>query len=143
MQVREITTEETIELRSRVLRPNQPRSACYYPDDHLAKHFGAFNGEGRLMSIVTAHAEDSPRFSPKGQWRIRGMASEPEAQGKGFGAAVLLGLMDWARDRGIPLLWCNAREKAIPFYLKHGFSVESELFEIAGIGPHKVMKIDL
>lgn len=142
MQIREIPTEATIELRNRVLRPNQPREACFYPNDHVAKHFGAFQGE-RLMSVITAHQEDSPLFQPKGQWRIRGMASEPEAQGKGYGSAVLKALLEWGGEHGIPLIWCNAREKAIPFYLRHGFSVESDLFVIEGIGPHKVMKLVL
>ena len=144
MRVRELKTEETIDLRHRVLRPNQPLSACYYPQDGAAKHFGIFEGD-LLVSLVTAHPEDYKLFSSTGpgHWRIRGMATEPEFQGKGYGSGVLEGLLKWGQAEKVPLIWCNARERAIPFYLKHGFTIESELFEIEGIGPHKVMKRDI
>lgn len=142
MRVLPVTTEETIALRHAVLRPNQPREACYYDRDFEAKHFGAFQGE-KLVSIVTAYPEDFPRWARRGQWRIRGMATEPSHQGQGYGAMVLKALLDWGRGEGIPLFWCNAREHAIPFYLRHGFTIESEIFEIPPIGMHKVMKTDL
>lgn len=68
------------------------------------------------------------------------MATEPAFQGFGYGGEVLDGLLAWGRSQKLPLFWCNAREKAIPFYERHGFSIESELFDIKGIGPHKIMK---
>lgn len=175
VQIRSIPTEATIPLRHRILRPNQPVSACYYEQDNEAKHFGVYEISGhmgngltsergesgelgaadelavsgrvdeKLVSIVTAHPEDYKLFSSfgGGHWRIRGMATDLSAQGKGFGGAVLHALLDWGRSEGVPLFWCNARERAIPFYLKHGFTIESELFEIKGIGAHKLMKIVL
>lgn len=105
-------------------------------------HFGAFEGS-ELVSIVTAHPDQSPLFSAPNQWRIRGMATDPDRQSGGFGGAALQALLAWGRAEGLPLFWCNAREKAIPFYLRHGFTLESALFDIKGIGPHKVMKIVL
>lgn len=140
-ECRKITTEETIPLRSKVLRPFHPVDASRYPKDPEAVHFGAFQA-GALVSTVTAHPEPHPLFPeyPRA-WRIRGMATEPDLQGKGAGRMVLQALLDWARGEKVALFWCNAREGAIPFYEKHGFTVESELFDIAGIGPHKVMKI--
>lgn len=140
MEVKEIRAEDTYDLRHRVLRPLQTVAECKYPLDHAAIHFGAFT-ENRLISIVTAHPEDSPLFSESGQWRIRGMATEPEFQKTGAGHAVLHALLAWGKERGIELFWCNARELAIPFYLRQGFTVESDYFEIPGIGPHKVMAI--
>lgn len=142
MEARQITTEECIPLRSKVLRPLHPLEACHYPQDPAAVHFGVFVS-GELMSIVTAHPEDKKEFEKPGQWRIRGMATEPAFQGFGYGGEALAALLQWGREKKLPLFWCNAREKAIPFYERHGFTVESELFDIAGIGPHKVMKIDL
>jgi GNAT superfamily N-acetyltransferase len=142
MEVKMIPAEATYNLRARVLRPGQPPGASHYPRDGAGVHFGAFE-EGRLLSVVTAHPEDSPLFPKVGQWRIRGMATEPELQGRGVGKLVLEALLAWGRAQGIPLFWCNARMRAIPFYLKAGFSVESELFEIDGIGAHKVLRMDL
>ncbi len=133
-----LSTAETYDLRQRVLRPNQPREACFYPADSEAVHFGW--KEEKILSIVTAHPEQHSLFPELGQWRIRGMATEPSKQGLGLGSKVLLALLDWGQIEGVPLFWCNAREGAIPFYLRHGFKVKSELFEIPGIGPHKVLK---
>jgi GNAT superfamily N-acetyltransferase len=140
MQVRRISTEECMPLRSQVLRPFHPLEDCQYPLDSQAVHFGAF-AAGALVAIVTAHPEHSKLFPVRGQWRIRGMATEPEFQGRGYGGEALEALLAWARSERLPMFWCNAREKAIPFYLRHGFSIQSELFDIAGIGPHKIMKI--
>jgi predicted GNAT family N-acyltransferase len=36
-------------------------------------------------------------------------------------------------------LWCNARVPALGFYLRAGFEVEGDEFEIDGIGPHVVV----
>lgn len=142
MEVREIPAEATYELRSRILRPGQPVEANKYPMDHLGVHFGLFEG-AQLISVVTAHPEDNARFPGQGHWRIRGMATDLSFQNKGLGLKVLLHLLAWGRAQGLPLFWCNAREKAIPFYERQGFKVESELFELPNIGPHRVMRIDL
>lgn len=142
MEVREIPAEATYSLRSRILRPGQAFEANLYPSDHLGVHFGLFEA-GRLISVVTAHPEESARFPGSGHWRIRGMATEVECQNRGLGLKVLLHLLAWGRQKGIPLFWCNARERAISFYERQGFRVESELFDLPNIGPHKTMRIDL
>lgn len=141
MLVKEISTAETYDLRHRVLRPSATLEDCKYPADGAAVHFGVF--EGALASVITAHPEISPLFTGEEQWRIRGMATEPSFQGRGFGGAALQALLAWGKAKRIPLFWCNARERAIPFYEAHGFTVASELFDIPGIGPHKVMWVKL
>lgn len=138
MEIREISTEQTYPLRQKILRPGMPVSACQYPADSEAVHFGVFE-QGSLRSIVTAHPEDSSLFPEKGQWRIRGMATDSIFQGQGLGGAGLDALLAWGKAKELPLFWCNAREGAIPFYQRHGFQVASDLFDIPGIGPHKVM----
>ncbi|HEY8280419.1 MAG TPA: GNAT family N-acetyltransferase [Bdellovibrionota bacterium] len=137
--VSRISTDDCMPLRSKVLRPFHPLEDCRYPLDGEAVHFGAFH-DTALVSIVTAHPEDHELFPAKGQWRIRGMATEPSLQSSGFGSKVLLALLEWGKSERLPMFWCNGREAAIPFYLRHGFTVESELFDIKGIGAHKVLK---
>jgi GNAT superfamily N-acetyltransferase len=132
---RPIAAEEAYALRHLVL--GHPPEAKHFPRDPESVHFGALLG-GEVISVVTAHPE--PRFDCDGAWRIRGMATHPSSQGTGAGGAVLEALLAWGRREGVPLFWCNARARAIPFYERHGFTVESELFDIAGVGPHKVMK---
>lgn len=136
MKVRKIPSELTYDLRLRVLRPFHTLLDCQFPKDNESVHFGVFDGE-KLISIVSAHPENSPLFAEPTQWRIRGMATDPDYQGKGAGALALAALLEWGKE--IPLFWCNAREKAIPFYQKHKFQIASELFDMPGIGPHKVM----
>jgi GNAT superfamily N-acetyltransferase len=134
---RSIAAEDCVPLRSEVLRPGQPLDACRFPFEEEWKHFGVFLS-GSLISIVSAHPEAN--FGEQRAWRVRGMATSLSLQGRGAGGAALGALMGWARAEKVPLLWCNAREKAIPFYERHGFTVESELFDLRGVGPHKVMK---
>jgi GNAT superfamily N-acetyltransferase len=115
-----------------------PPESCHYPADGQAVHFGVFSS-GALVSVITAHPDQSGLFTGAGQWRIRGMATDAAAQGRGYGGMALRALLAWSRQEGVPLLWCNARERAIPFYERHGFQVVGERFDIPGIGPHKVM----
>ncbi|MGZ3686596.1 MAG: GNAT family N-acetyltransferase [Bdellovibrionota bacterium] len=142
MEVKEISTEQTYELRQRILRAGMPLAACKFPADTVSVHFGVFRGQ-RLVSVLSAHPENSPLFPSPGQWRIRGMATDEEFQGKGYGGAGLDVLLSWGKAKGLPMFWCNAREGAIPFYLRHGFVVASDLFDIPTAGPHKVMWVKL
>jgi GNAT superfamily N-acetyltransferase len=143
MKVRPATTKEVLSLRARVLRPSLPLEASIYPEEARAVHFALYDDAGKLFSVVTAHPEDYPDFPEKGQWRIRGMATELGEEGKGHGAKVLRELLDWGREKQVPLFWCNARERAIPFYERFGFEVCSDLFDIPPIGAHKRMKLKL
>lgn len=138
MEVREISTSLTYPLRNRVLRPGMPVESCHYPADGQAVHFGVFDGDS-LVSVITAHPDQSPLFSELGQWRIRGMATDLGRQGQGLGGLALRAMLAWGRRSEVPLFWCNARVGAIPFYERHGFQVVGEEFDIPGIGPHKVM----
>ena len=142
MEIRRLATAETYDLRSRILRPGAPLSEVKFPGDEGAVHFGLAE-QGRLLSIVTLHPENSPRFADEGQWRLRGMATEDGQQGRGFGAEILRAALRWARQEGIRTVWCNARVKALSFYGRFGFTVESDLFEIPGAGPHHVMRVRL
>lgn len=72
-------------------------------------------------------------------WRLRGMATEPDVRGAGFGTALLAACMEHVAASGGGELWCNARVPAVGFYQRAGFEVVSEAFDIAGIGPHVVM----
>jgi hypothetical protein len=73
-------------------------------------------------------------------WQLRGMATNTEHQGKGFGRILLTGAEKILIDLSpIRLLWCNARVKAVPFYQKLGWEIISDVFEKTA-GPHRQMK---
>jgi GNAT superfamily N-acetyltransferase len=137
MEVREMVAKDTYPLRSMVLRPGQPLEANYYPKDGDGIHLGGFlNGE--IISVVTMHPEDHPDFVAAGQWRIRGMAVHPQFRGKGYGSILLKALL--VKAKKLPLLWCNARTPAVNFYLRHGFTKESQEFLLPNIGAHYLLK---
>jgi predicted GNAT family N-acyltransferase len=71
------------------------------------------------------------------------MASHPSVRGAGYGAAALAACVAEARARGAARVWCNAREAARSFYARAGFEATGDRFEIAGVGPHFRMHIDL
>ena len=137
--IRAVPTDEIRPLRHRILRPTQTYEDTLYPGDDLPEtvHFGAFDGD-RLVGIASLYREDRPG-GPAPGWRLRGMATEPDVRGQGYGAAMLAAAVDHAAAAGGREVWCNARMVAVDFYRRAGFEVVSEEFDIPGIGGHVVM----
>ncbi|MGH9263925.1 MAG: GNAT family N-acetyltransferase [Acidimicrobiales bacterium] len=137
--IRTVAAEEIRPLRHRILRPTQRFGETVYPGDDLEDtvHFGAFDGE-RLVGIASLYREDRSG-GPPGGWRLRGMATEADVRGAGFGAALVAACVEHVAASGGGELWCNARQVAVGFYRRAGFDVVSEEFDIPGIGPHVVM----
>jgi GNAT superfamily N-acetyltransferase len=134
LEVREIPIAATRALRQAVLRPHQT-------PDELASHetpdafaVGVFAADA-LVAVGFVGPEGGP-----GAWRVRGMATVPEARGRGAGAAVLDALVDHALEQGATRIWCNARTPARTLYERAGFCVASDEFELPEIGPHYVME---
>ncbi len=90
------------------------------------------------MGIASLYREDRPGGPTEG-WRLRGMATEADVRGAGFGTALLAAAIEHVAASGGRELWCNARLVAVGFYQRAGFGVVSEEFDIPGIGPHVVM----
>lgn len=137
--IRRISTDEVRPLRHRVLRPGQRFEETLYPsdDDPATVHVGAFHGD-RLVAIASVYREDRAGGLTPG-WRLRGMATEPDVRGAGFGREVLERCVDLVAQSGGGELWCNARLPAVGFYRRGGFEVVGDEFDVAGIGPHVVM----
>jgi GNAT superfamily N-acetyltransferase len=136
-------------LQRAVLRPGLPPEAASYPEDELPDtlHVAAYDDAGRVAGVATyfpqvypgPFSDDSGSLTPAeatAAWRLRGMASDPERRGAGFGAAVLARGLAEIRERGGRWLWCNARTSAVPFYERHGLTVVGAEFEVPHIGPH-------
>ena len=137
--IRPVTAEDIRPLRHRVLRPGQAYLETRYPGDDAGVHFGAFDGE-RLVGIASLYQEDRAG-GPAGGWRLRGMATDPDVRGAGYGAALLAGCVEHVIGAGGSEVWCNARMTAVGFYRRAGFEVASEEFDVPGIGPHVVMTL--
>jgi GNAT superfamily N-acetyltransferase len=140
--VRAVTAAETRALRQEVLRPRRPAADSIYPHDEDAStlHLGAYL-DGGVVGIASLYREDRPGGDRKlAGWRLRGMASAPDARGRGVGRALLQACVDHVAASGGGELWCNARTPASGFYARAGFEVVSQPFDIPGIGPHVVMR---
>jgi GNAT superfamily N-acetyltransferase len=136
-----ITAEQTLPLRSAVLRNNLPEAQCRFPTDEQGFHLGYFL-DNKLIVVATFFQEDYPELD-KGGYRLRGMATEKVFAGQGYGSAVIKFAIDELKKRGAPYIWCNARSTAVAFYGKLNFSILSEEFEVPGIGPHFNMSLQL
>ena len=150
LHVRPITPDEARTVRAPVLRAGRPPETAAMPldDDPATFHAGAFTEDGQLVSVATvypeplaealAHAPAGPKRTDPA-YRLRGMATLPEAQRRGAGRAVLALCREHVRAHRSAFVWCNARVGALAFYRREGFVSVGEVFEIEGIGPHYVM----
>jgi len=134
--IKRISQDETFPLRSRVLRKGAPFTECILPTDNVlgTYHLGYFLDD-RLVCIGTFFPEDYPELG-KGGMRLRGMATDPEFAGRGYGAELINFAIAELKENHAVYIWCNARSTAAGFYKKLGFKMISEEFEIPGVGPH-------
>ncbi|ACV26830.1 GNAT family N-acetyltransferase [Kangiella koreensis] len=146
LTIKSVPQATIIPLRHSVLRAGQPIESCYYEEDNREEcfHLAALIDK-QLVSIASFYLESHPNLdtAPKSgsdsAWRLRGMATDPEFQGKGYGAELLREGLRICREKGAQVLWCNARTTAAPFYSKLNFDIKGEEFVIEGIGPHYFM----
>lgn len=127
--VRPVRAEQTLDLRSRVLRNHMPGVPATAPEDALPGtwHLGAFAGD-RLVGVVSGFSEEAPSHPGTTAQRFRFMAVEPHHQGGGVGSALLTEVIRASRERDARLLWANGRDSVLGFYSRLGFAVEGDGF---------------
>ena len=143
-RILEISAEETHPLRSLVLRHWDISTPCPFDGDadKTTHHFGCvFDNE--IVSIVSFYERKNENFGDKTMVQVRGMATHPDFASKGFGSELMNFTIDFFRNRGIDLIWCNAREIAFGFYQNLSFVGIGDNFIIPEIGIHRVMYLDL
>lgn len=134
------------ELRRSVLRPTYPVGAPLPGDDQAdVVHLGTFavTGTDRVLACACLiFPQPCPWLPAAEAWRLRSMATEPAWRMMGAGSKILSAARQIVRDAGAEVLWCHAREPAIPFYRKNGFIEFGELFDTE-LGPHRRMWLEL
>lgn len=140
MEIKKISSSATYPVRHEVLRKGKPIETCQFKgdDDENTVHFGLYQKE-QLIGIISIFKEPSILFSEKNQLQIRGMAVLEEFQGKGFGAELVKAAENYCINQNVDLIWFNAREKAIPFYKKLGYTSIGDSFLIPDVGIHFAM----
>lgn len=143
--VKFITADETLALRSRVLRNGAPMTACHFhgDEDDATFHMGYVTAGDAIVSILSCQYEPMEGYEGVG-YRLRGMATHPDWSGKGIGSNLLtVAIEHLTHVMKADYLWCNARRVAYDFYSHLGFNFISDEFEIPQIGPHRVMHLAL
>jgi GNAT superfamily N-acetyltransferase len=130
MWVGVVEPSSTRELRRAVLRPHLAAGEPLPGDDLTAgTHIGARDDDGTVIGTCFVFPDPCPwRPDLTGAWHLRQMATAPDRQGQGVGAAVLAGAVEYVRSQGASLVWCHARETAVSFYARHGFQPYGEIF---------------
>lgn len=122
-------------LRHRVLRPGRPVETARFDGDEAGttRHYAALlDGEAIACLTLVAAA-----WEGHDAWQLRGMATDERHRRTGLGTRLVAhALADIDRERPARQVWCNARLVVTSFYRRLGWTVVSEPFDIAGIGPH-------
>lgn len=141
--IRFISTEDTLALRSLVLREGTDPELCRFDgdDDGFSFHLGYFLDE-ELICIGSFHKQGRDGFEGTG-YQLRGMATMPGFQGRGIGNQLLNFAIIYLRGLKAQYLWCNARRIAYRFYLSLGFEFISDEFMMEGIGLHRAMYLKI
>jgi GNAT superfamily N-acetyltransferase len=135
--VRALELDETTGLRRDVLRGGAADAVVRYPtdDDPSTWHLGAVDEDGTVVATSTFFAERCPvRPDVGGAFRLRSMAVAPGHQGQGLGARVLECAIERLGEQGAALVWANARDSALGFYVRCGFEVTDRSFVEAETG---------
>ena len=117
------TTEELdqyYELRWKILRApwNQVRGSERDDDDETSTHLMVMGDNNKLIGVGRLH------FNSIREAQIRFMAIDVPEQRKGAGSLLLLALESRALRHGASRITLDARETAMGFYHKQGYSTQ-------------------
>ena len=141
VRIERVGVQATYDLRARVLRQGRPVQITG-DDAPSAIHLAALLDD-RVVGVVRFQPQTCPWRDAEYAWQLRGMATDPEVRGIGAGRALVAeGLVQISRA-GADLVWCDAREAAVGFYEKIGFTVVSEPYDMPPVGLHLGMVLDL
>lgn len=128
-RVVEITPADTHALRRRVLRNGSPTARVVFDGDDASGtvHLGLRDGL-EIVGVSTWLRRPCPVLPSDTDRQLRGMAVATSRQSQGLGAVLLAGGIDRARADGATVVWANARDTAIDFYVRNGFTVEGDGF---------------
>jgi GNAT superfamily N-acetyltransferase len=138
--IKEITTQDTFLVRNLVLRAGKPVETCFFDGDNLeqTKHFGYFHNR-KIVGVVSVYKNKNTIFKSPNQYQIRGMAILEDFQESGYGKLLVKHCEDYLSSIDANLIWFNAREIAVPFYEKLGYTKNGFPFAITDVGIHFLM----
>jgi GNAT superfamily N-acetyltransferase len=138
--VKKIKAIDTYPVRHTVLRKGKPLDSCAFlgDDDKTTIHLGLYADE-KLIGVASLFQVKNDFFDNEKQFQLRGMAVLEEYQKEGIGTQLIIAVENICSEQNTNLIWFNARESAVSFYLKLNYKTFGTKFEINGIGPHYIM----
>jgi len=140
-----ITLDQAMPVRLNVLRRGTPAREAMYDGDSDAGtvHIGAMI-EDRVVATSTWLIASWPNDATKRAVQLRGMAVLDEMQHRGVGQALIATGLAHARSLSAVYVWAKARDSAIPFYERCGFTVVGDQFMEPASGlPHHLVLLQL
>jgi GNAT superfamily N-acetyltransferase len=143
--IRLLVAEETHRLRRAALRGGDPTAVVHQDTDDgpATWHLGAVTPSGRVVGTSTFFPEPFP-LDParRGAVRLRSMAVDDGWRGRGLGSAILAAAEARLVAQGAELLWANARDSALGFYDRAGFTETGRAFvdPLTGLGHTVVVR---
>lgn len=123
------------DLRYRVLREplGQPRGSEKNEGDETGEHFALIeNGQIKAIARLDHSGENI------GQ--VRFVAVDPSLQGNGYGRLIMEATEKRSLERGDQKMILHARDYAVEFYLKLGYSLIEPSYILFGVLQHFLME---
>lgn len=121
----EIKSEETLNIRHKVMWPDRSIDYVRVPNDDKGRHFGLFIND-KMISVISL-------FIANKEAQFRKFATLSDYQGKGFGTILLNRIMSIVEDENIYKIWCNARVDKSNYYARLGMVLTNNKFTKGGI----------
>jgi len=124
LDLAELRPEDTHALRRAVLRTGTPSAEVVFDGDELEStfHLGV-RADDDVVAISTWMERPYPDRPGDRAFQLRGMATLETLRGSGLGARVLDAGIERCQAAGAALVWARARDAALPFYERHGFTI--------------------
>ncbi len=120
--VNEVAPGALHDLRRRVLREGRPDANVVDPrDDEATSLHLAGLIEGRVVTSASYFLTPSPNHVATLGYQMRYVATDAEAQGRGYAGRVLARGEELLAQRGVHVIWANARDSALGFYRREGW----------------------
>ena len=126
----ELTAADTHPIRLAVLRADTVSKVVDFAEDDWpgVRHLGVRDEQGELVAVSSWIPRERATRPGVPAVQLRGMATLARLQGRGVGGLLVDAGCTRAAADGFRLVWANARDAALAFYLRHGFVVEGEGF---------------
>jgi len=120
---------------------------CYTTDDHLGAAVWGPAGKPlltgmagianlvKVLPYVVSHLKSTldmislieSMHPHEPHWYLATLGTDPDAQGRGIGSALMRPVLDHCDAEGLPAYLESSKERNVPFYARHGFTVVKEV----------------